>query len=149
MSDAILLSREQALDHMDTLIKYIKVAHATGYNETSMTDLLGKILVGNIQAWVGLDDNDEINCVGTTEFLQYPNYKALHLITLGGEAGVNLVKLHKPIEAFAREQGCKCVMFWGRKAWERASVRLEGDNGEKYKETYRVFAMELENHDIQ
>ena len=107
--------------------------------------MMGKILTGDIQVWVAHDEEGNINCVGTTEFMRYPTYRALHVITLGGEIGVDYGNLHKPIEDYARHYGCKCLIFWGRKAWERASDKMTGRNGEKYKETYRVFAMELEN----
>lgn len=144
MKEALLISPSDVMENFHTIRKYIEMGHKTGTNETSLESLMGKALAGTIQVWVSLDEESRIKCVGTTEIMQYAEYKALHLITLGGESGqVDLVSLHKPIEDFARKCDCSCIIFWGRKAWERASVDLEGKHGETYKETYRVYSMEL------
>jgi len=148
MTKAVLLTPDEVLKEFNHLQKYITVAHITGTSETSLPDILGKILSGHVHAWVSRDDQGQINCVGTTEFLNYSAYRSLHLITLGGENGLDLSELHKSIEAFARYHECSCILFWGRKGWEKSSTKILGDNGENYRETYRVFSMELTD-DIQ
>jgi hypothetical protein len=145
MNEVIILTPEEALTEFSNIQKYITVAHITGTSETSLPDIMGKILSGSIQAWISRDDKGSINCVGTTEFLNYTSYRALHIITLGGENGLDLNGLHSSIESFARHHECSCILFWGRKGWEKSSDKISGKYGEKYRETYRVFSMELNN----
>jgi hypothetical protein len=144
MNDLVLLNSDEVLNEFDVIKSYIEVAHSKGTIETSLSHMLGKVLKGEINVWVARNKDNKINCVGTTEILNYQNYKAVHLITLGGDAGVDYPEFHKTIEGYARWLEAKKIIFWGRKGWLRATDKIIGAKNEKYKETYTVMAMELD-----
>lgn len=54
-----------------------------------------------------------------TEFVEYPQLRALNVFLIGGE--LNEVRAMAPqIEQYAREHGCKRIQGAGRPGWERA-----------------------------
>ena len=141
--EVTLLSTKEVLKEFDVIRGYIEKAHGHGSNESSIEQMLGEILTGDINVWVARDNDSKIICVGTTTILNYKNYKAVHLITIGGDAGVDYPEFHKTIEGYARWIKAKRIMFWGRKGWLRAIKKVVGAKDEIYKETYTVMSMEI------
>ena len=123
--------------------KYTREAHATGTNETTYESMIGKALVGNVHIWALMDEEDKCRGICTTEFAYYENYVSLHLMTLGTDNSSTWDQWHDQLMKFAKVHKCKDIQVWGRKGWARALDRIEGPEKEKYRETYRVFSMEL------
>lgn len=132
------------LKYLDYSHKYIKPAFQTGTGETTYESLVGRALTGDVMFWMGFNEEDEVIGMASTEILNFPEYKTVHLITIGGENGFGFEDYHKFLEEYAKFIGARDIQFWGRKGWSRAIDKVVGINEEKYKETYRVFSMEIE-----
>jgi len=143
MKELILLPEDKILTMMPLVTKYVYPAFLTGQGETSYESLISKALVGRVQFWVAMED-DVATGMASTEIMDYEGYRTLHSITTGGDNGFGFEDYHHKLEEFAKHHGCRNVQFWGRKGWTKAVERITGINGEKFKETYRVFSMELQ-----
>jgi len=146
--ELVLIPLTDIIKLMPLIEKYTREAHATGTEETTYEHLISKALVGNVQIWALMDEEDKCRGIGTTEFSHYDNYKSLHLITLGTDNNSSWEDWHTGLEEFAKTYGCKDIQIWGRKGWSRALDKVDGINKEKYRETYRVFSMELKYEPI-
>ena len=100
------------------------------------------------QCWVVIDEEETIINVSITKINHYATHKSLHLITttsINGGRWDTYKNAHHTIETYAREQGCRRIEMYGRKGWSKVLNKLKGLQGERYKETYVVHSMELEN----
>jgi hypothetical protein len=134
---------DKILENMALLDLYVKNAYETGIKEHSWEQFVARILIGEIKVWVGINDG-KVEGAATTEVIDFLNYRALHLITTSTEFNLSAYpEYHYAIEDEARAVGAKNIQFWGRKGWSKAIDKVTGQHGEKYKEVYRVFSMEL------
>lgn len=91
---------------------YIEAALAHGPALESIGDVERLISAGQYHFWPA-----EQSAV-ITEFVQYPNAKALMIRHAGGDLK-ELKSLRPSIEAFAKANGCELLAAEGRKGWER------------------------------
>ena len=143
MLKLVLLTPENIVEYWHLIKESIEDALKKGTGESSLFDIYKKLINGNAQAWVVLKDDKDMVAVATTEFIEWSQYKSLHLITVTGEGWDEYKYLHAELEQFAKDSGCKDVQVWGRKGWEKKLEKLDGKNGSKYKHTYSVFSMEV------
>ena len=139
----VKLPIENILEAMPLIEKWVPKAFNTGAGETSYESLIGKSLIGTVQVWVSLDDGVPKG-ITTTELIEYESYRALHVITTGGENGYGFEDYHYALEDFAKAMSCKDIQFWGRPAWSKAADRINGPQGENYKAISNVFSMEFD-----
>jgi hypothetical protein len=139
------MSAADVLKYVNYSDSYIKPAMETGTGETTYESLVGKALTEKAIFWMAFNEKDEVVGMASTEIMQFPAYRSVHLITIGGIDGFGFEKYHKFLEDYAKFVGAKDIQFWGRKGWSRAIDKVTGNNDEKYKETYRVFSMEIKN----
>lgn len=133
---------------MPLIEKYTRKAHESGTEETSYEQFVGKMFLGHVHVWAMMDLDD--SCIGicTTEFADFDNYRCLHLITCGTDNKSPWEEWHHSLETFAKQNGCRNIQIWGRKGWSRALDKIDGLAKEKYRETYRVFSMELDYESV-
>ena len=143
MLKLILLTPENIIDYWHLIKDDIQEAMDKGTNETSMFDLYRKIINEQAQCWVVLKDDKDMVAVATTEFIQWSQYKTLHLITVSGKGWDEYKFLHAELEKYAKDSGCKDIQVWGRKGWEKKLKGFKGVNDKEYKHTYSVFSMEI------
>ena len=123
--------------------KYIRPAYETGIGEQSWESLLGRAFLKDIIFWLAFDDGKVVGAA-STEVIDFEGYKCVHVITSSTDTGNGFWDYHYAFEDYARAIGAKNVQFWGRKGWSRAVDKITGHlYGEKYKEVYRVFSMEI------
>lgn len=122
--------------------KYIKPAYDTGSGEQTWETILGRALLGDIVFWLAFNEGKVVGA-GSTEIIDFDGYRCVHVITSSTDVGDGFEDYHYAFEDYARRVGAKNVQFWGRKGWSRAVNKITGTNGEKYKEVYRVFSMEI------
>ena len=138
------LPPEKILDNFEVVNQYVKPAYDTGTGEHTWEQFVARLLVGSIKLWIGLDENGKLEGAATTEVIDFPGYRTVHLLTTSTQ--FNLLaypEYHYAIEDEARLVGAKNIQFWGRKGWSKAIDKVTGQKGEKYNEVYRVFSMEL------
>lgn len=143
MKNLIPIPKERVLEFLPYIEKYIKSAMETGSGETTYESLIGRALMNDAVFWLGMDDKKVVG-MASTEIIEYPEYKMVHLITVGGDNGFGFEDFHHVLEDYTRLVGATRIQFWGRKGWSRAINKVTGKNDEKYKETYRVFSMSIE-----
>jgi len=125
--------------------KYVRPAHDTGVGERSWETMVGHILTGNILLWLAFTDGKVVGAA-TTEIIDYPSYRCVHLITVGTDNGAGFQDWHHYLEDYAKRIGAQRINVWGRKGWSRALNIVAGVNNEKYEEVYRVFSMEIQQN---
>jgi hypothetical protein len=143
MTKLVPLTVKDTLKYLDYAHKYIRPAFEKGTGETTYESLVGKALTGQAIFWMGFDEDDKVVGMASTEMMEFQEYLSVHLITIGGENGFGFEKYHHFLEAYAKQMNAKDIQFWGRKGWTKAIDKVTGLNEEKYKETYRVFSMEI------
>lgn len=135
-----LLMPDVALQHWQTISSYYNKVLEHSNQESTLTDYLRKILNAQAQCWVILDSNGIIVGAGLTEFLQYSQYKTLHIIAYSGSNFENQSKVFSTIEEFAKANGCKAIEQWGRKGWAKQLPKYVPG----FKEAYVVMRKDLE-----
>ena len=83
--------------------------HQDMYN---LSDIKERIKAGLMYIWPAKDS------VMITEFANYPRYRVLNLIFLGGDYK-ELEEMLPSVEEFARQCDCKQIIGGGRKGWIR------------------------------
>lgn len=137
---------ENIYDMMGYVDKYVKPAYDTGNGERTWGTLVAQLLLGQVILWLSFD-NDKVVGAGTTEIIDYSGYRMVHVITYGGDNGAGFEDFHVGVENYARGVGARDIQFWGRKGWSRSINKVTGTKGEKYREVYRVFSMEINYND--
>ena len=116
---------------------WIEAAMSYSAGERTVDQILELLYVGKAQCWVVLSGEDIVN-VATTEIIDYPNKRVLHIITSTGIDWENHKQEHKELEDFAKALGCQSISVWGRRGWERKLHTLG------YEHTYSVFEKKIQ-----
>jgi hypothetical protein len=137
-----LLMPEEVTMHWELLRPEIIRSLDHSFDETSLSTHLSKVLNYQSQLWVFYDGDiwsDSLKGVGLTQFLQYSNYRTLHIITCSGYDWAVWADQYYVVEQFAKDNKCKAVESWGRKGWARALPKaIPG-----FEEAYVVMRKEL------
>lgn len=128
---------------MPFIDKYVKPAFESGTGEQKWETLIGRALLGDVIMWLAFIDGTVVGAA-STEILEFDGYRCLHIITSGTDNHVGFEDFHINLYNYANQIGVKNLQFWGRKGWSRAADKIAGGKGEKYKEVYRVFSMEID-----
>jgi hypothetical protein len=139
----IALNPEEVLKWLNYAELYIRPAFEKGTGETTFESLIGRALQRDAIFWMGFDEEDKMVGMASTEIMNFPEYRSVHLITIGLEDNSDFEDYHHFLETYAKDIGARDVQFWGRKGWSRSIKKVTGLNDEKYRETYRVFSMEI------
>lgn len=143
--ELVLIPITEIIKFLPLIQQFSREAHASGTGETTYEQMISKALVGDVQIWALMDEEDKCRGICTTEVAHFYNYRTLHLITLGTDNTSPWEDWHHYLEDFAKSCGCRNIQTWARKGFSRALDRVTGKNEQKYRETYRVFSMELDN----
>ncbi len=104
----------------------------SGFSEA---DILGKIIVSDMQLWVV----DSYRAAAVTQIVVYPQHKTCLVVALGGEGMAEWFdELMGTIESWAAGMGCKYVEEYGRKGWEKVGAKRG------YKPIYTVMRRSLQ-----
>ena len=121
----------------DDAKKLLEPAVETAKGKMTIKDVYEFIKRDIYNLWVVMEDT-KIVAVVTTRVIQYPESRALALDFIGGKKMKHwLPKAQKVINKFARDNGCRHLEGYGRKAWIRWGRR------HGWKEDYTAFRMEL------
>lgn len=142
MKRLLALPPDKIYEALPYVNKYIKNAYDTGIGEQRWETILGRAFIGDLLFWLAFDDGKIVGAA-STEIINFDGYVCVHVITAGTDNGAGFEEFHYCLEDYARSIGAKHLQFWGRKGWSRAADRITGVKGEKYKEVYRVFSMEI------
>ena len=75
--ELVLIPTTDILKLMPLIEKYTREAHQTGTNETTYEQLISKSLVGSVQLWALMDEENKCRGICTTEVAHYDNYRSL------------------------------------------------------------------------
>jgi hypothetical protein len=91
----------------------------------SIADIYIDLLRGNQSLWVAFDDKAHIYGAVTVRIVQYPNFRALRLETLGGHSVRRWLREgFAAMNAYAKTMECQKIEAFGRKEWGRFFARL-------------------------
>lgn len=144
MKQLLAVPKDDIESVLGYVMKYIKPAYETGIGEQGWSNILGRAFLGDLLFWLAFDDGKVVG-MASTEVIDFEGYRCVHVITSATDTGNGFWDYHYAFENYARVVGAKNVQFWGRKGWSRAVDKITGLRGEKYKEVYRVFSMEIEH----
>lgn len=137
-----ILTTNDCKNHIESIAQWIAPAmkHSTG--ESTLEDILAKLLSGQALCWMWTDNEDKPITLAVTEVIQYGRKKVCHLITTTGDWRA-AHEGHDIIEDYANSIGCDSIMVWGRAGWSRVLTQFNFDSGRKYEQSYVVFEMKL------
>jgi hypothetical protein len=140
VSDTLFSVRHVSQDQIDEAWDFVKdeieSALNHGLGEYGIEDIKNTLKAGDMQLLVIL--SDFIHAVCVTEILQFPKYRILTVVTLGGK-GIDawLPALQAELERFARAENCAYVRCFGRAGFERKLT------GYGYQLAYRLMSKKL------
>ena len=129
---------KQVLDIVwEDVKKLLEPAVETAKGKMTIKDVYQYIKNDFYNLWVVMEDTKIVACV-TTRVIQYPESRALALDFIGGRKMKEwLPEAQGIITRFARDNGCRHLEGYGRKAW----IRLGRQHG--WKQDYIAYKMEL------
>lgn len=83
----------------------------------SLSDLDTDVLSGRALLWVV--SGKSIHCAAVTQIQNTQASKVCMILTCGGSEIKSWSHLLSGVEQYARDEGCDCVRFIGRKGWKR------------------------------
>lgn len=97
---------------------FIDSALALAGGEATLADILLMIQQRELDLWIAWD-NAELKCVAacTTMIQSYPRFKSCTIVHFGGTTIKAVDQLLPKIQQWAKQQGCKKIRVYGRKAW--------------------------------
>ena len=119
-----LLLPEEILAKWSIISIMIQEALDSGQGENTLVDHMKNLLDFRSHCWLIENNENEIQGVVLTEFLQYTRHKTLHVITLSGKVFESWVYLYPTIEQFAKDANCKAIEQWGRAGWSKVLPKL-------------------------
>ena len=93
------------------------IERACAYGNVDVPELVAKIGSFEWQFWIIWSETDYAGAI-VTAIEVWPDHKALRIIAAGGD-GKTREMAQETLEAFARAEGCKHLIMWGRKGWQR------------------------------
>lgn len=101
---------------------YPKIEAATAYSvgKYKGSDILQKIVSGNMQLWAAYnEDKDTVDGVAITEIAVYPQRKICRFLCATGENLIEWINLIEGMEEWAIEMGCDGFQAECRPGWEK------------------------------
>jgi hypothetical protein len=107
--------------------------------ETDLIEYLRRLLSFSAQLWLVEDSTGAPLGVVLTQFLDYSNYRSIHIVACAGSDIDSWIHLFSEIEEFAKKNNCKEAESWGRAGWARyLPLKIEG-----FKKSYTVMRKTL------
>jgi hypothetical protein len=123
---------------------YLSKSEEWTHGRATVDDILRFILTGQMQLWVGHEDNEIYGHV-ITEVKAYPRCKMLVIQYCAGEANhMQYVEdqMYDLLDRFAKDAGCAGIEFVGRPGWRKSA----GSHGYTVQSvTYQKFFKGAEN----
>lgn len=95
---------------------FIRAAYDTGIGDDTFEDIERKVLDGDFLVWVAFDDQIKAVCITN---LIISGRKKLCILTAAAGQDCCWAECIKPIENYARNEGCDAVRLYGRRGWKR------------------------------
>lgn len=133
---SVVLKPGECREYSDTISQYLEKALQYSTGERTKEQILDQSYQGLVQCWVVFNDNQIVNLT-TTEVLDYPNKRVLHIITSTGNDWEGHKQEHDELVQFAKSTDCSSITVYGRKGWERKLPVLG------YEHVYSVFEYEI------
>lgn len=141
-----ILNQEDCQIHYQSIYPWVDKAMEYSAGETTTDQVMEKLTNGNALCWVIADEKGDATFVATTEIIQYPSRKVLHLITGSGNWDDMAKEGHSLLEEFAYDTGCESIVIWGRAGWARAlRNNFKSVNGNRYEQEYVVMSMSIKH----
>lgn len=101
------------------VVDMVQAALERGSGEYRVEHLWQGLVEGSAQLWT------DGKSIAVTMPVDYPATRLLYVLVASGDlSGVET--MWPQVEAFAREQGCSAVQFFGRPGWRRSGVLPQG-----------------------
>ena len=117
--DILQLSPDNTLHNWPIIAPLLERARDTSQQESSLADYMRKVLSGNAQCWIVIDDSNNIIGAGLTEILKYAQHTTLHILVFADNDFEQQSKVFPKVEEFAKAQGCIAIEQWGRAGWAK------------------------------
>jgi len=116
---------ERVLQYSTQITAAMKKVISRFPDDATLDSMAKDILSGAVQMWVMLD-GEEFKGFVLTDFkeVEPTHYKAVRVIALGGEDGVDLCPHIDQIEKWAWENGADSVLPVGREGWKKPLTKL-------------------------
>lgn len=116
---------EQLLPYGPQITAAIRKLQDMFPEDGTLESMAADMLAGIVQLWLMLDDGHFKGIVLTTvKTIDVTGYKAVIVVGLAGEDGVELTPHIETIEAWAKEQGANSVTPVGRVGWKKPLSKL-------------------------
>jgi hypothetical protein len=139
-----LVPNGQVAQLIPALWPYLATSEEWTHGRAKVDDILRFILTGQMQLWVGHEDNEIYGHV-ITEVKAYPRCKMLVIQYCAGEAThMQYVEdqMYDLLDRFAKDAGCAGIEFVGRPGWRKSA----GSHGYTVQSvTYQKFFKGAEN----
>jgi len=139
-----LVPNGQVAQLIPALWPYLATSEEWTHGRAKVDDILRFILTGQMQLWVGHEDNEIYGHV-ITEVKAYPRCKMLVIQYCAGEANhMQYVEdqMYDLLDRFAKDAGCAGIEFVGRPGWRKSA----GSHGYTVQSvTYQKFFKGAEN----
>ncbi len=139
-----LVPNGQVAQLIPALWPYLATSEEWTHGRAKVDDILRFILTGQMQLWVGHEDNEIYGHV-ITEVKTYPRCKMLVIQYCAGEANhMQYVEdqMYDLLDRFAKDAGCAGIEFVGRPGWRKSA----GSHGYTVQSvTYQKFFKGAEN----
>jgi len=139
-----LVPNGQVAQLIPALWPYLSTSEEWTHGRGKVDDILRFILTGQMQLWVGHEDNEIYGHV-ITEVKAYPRCKMLVIQYCAGEANhMQYVEdqMYDLLDRFAKDAGCAGIEFVGRPGWRKSA----GSHGYTVQSvTYQKFFKGAEN----
>ena len=139
-----LVPNGQVAQLIPALWPYLATSEEWTHGRAKVDDILRFILTGQMQLWVGHEDNEIYGHV-ITEVKAYPRCKMLVVQYCAGEPNhMQYVEdqMYDLLDRFAKDAGCAGIEFVGRPGWRKSA----GSHGYTVQSvTYQKFFKGAEN----
>lgn len=126
--------------HVD---QYIHDALQYSMGEMHLSDIYQELIMGTMQLWTVVEDNERICGAVVTKIVQMPRKRILQLVCCGGENIARWIRFLQTIEEWASTLNIEEIRLYGRPGWKKL-LRTEG-----YFQSYIVLSKDVgaENED--
>lgn len=119
----VQLTPSEVLSHWGAVKPFIQRWVESSQGELNPEDVLDAALRGLMQIFL-FNAAGDIRLVGITEFVQYPQKKALRIVGIAGENPIVSLKFMPHIEQWAKENGACWLETWATERTVKLDMKL-------------------------
>lgn len=120
---------------------YVENVLMRGFEEYSIEDVYTKLLEGNMQLWIFLDEKHEIGGCLITRVVMYPQMRVCEIVFGSFDDLDKYVHFYEVIEEWARENEVDVMRIYGRRGWTKKLAPFG------YKQTSILYTRDLRGFD--